>query len=86
MTRTATQRQASNVVSAAGRPSLFCVGDEREPGLQQRVWPIGTALLKTLGNLNLGVRDALAAERARLSDRGYPEDLPLPALWWTPAG
>jgi hypothetical protein len=28
------------------------------------------------------VQTALAQERARLSEYGYPEDLPLPALWW----
>jgi hypothetical protein len=28
------------------------------------------------------VRDALAGERAKLNGDGYPEDLPLPALWW----
>jgi hypothetical protein len=36
-----------------------------------------------LGEINSGVRTALADERARLSAHGYPEDLPLPALWWT---
>jgi hypothetical protein len=44
-------------------------------------FPIGAALLETLGDLNADVRDALAVERAKLSDHGYPEDLPLPALW-----
>jgi hypothetical protein len=37
-----------------------------------------------LGDLNSDVGDALASERARLNSCGYPEDLPLPALWWTP--
>jgi hypothetical protein len=45
---------------------------------------VGSVLLERLGDLNSDVRDALARERARLGDRGYPEDLPLPALWWTP--
>ena len=36
-------------------------------------------------NINGDVQEALADERARLSDHGYPEDLPLPALWWSPA-
>jgi hypothetical protein len=45
-------------------------------------FPIGAALLETLGDLNDDVRDALAVERAKLTNRGYPEDLPLPALWW----
>ena len=35
-----------------------------------------------LGEINSGVQTALAEERARLSEYGYPEDLPLPALWW----
>jgi len=35
-----------------------------------------------LGDLNSDVRDELRSERARLSHHGYPEDLPLPALWW----
>lgn len=47
--------------------------------------PLGPALLEVLGELNADVRDALAGERARLNHRGYPEDLPLPALWWGPA-
>jgi len=45
-------------------------------------FPIGPALLETLGDLNADVREALAGERAKLNDHGYPEDLPLPALWW----
>ena len=45
--------------------------------------PVGPALLEWLGEINSGVRTALADERARLSEHGYPEDLPLPALWWT---
>jgi hypothetical protein len=42
-------------------------------------------LLETLGDINGDVQDALADERARLSERGYSEDLPQPALWWVPA-
>jgi hypothetical protein len=45
-------------------------------------FPIGAALLETLGDLNADVRDALEGERAKLNHHGYPEDLPLPALWW----
>jgi hypothetical protein len=37
-----------------------------------------------LGDINGQVHEALADERARLSEQGYPEDLPLPALWWSP--
>ena len=46
---------------------------------------IGPALLETLGDLNSGVREALADERARLRNNGYADDLPQPALWWTPS-
>jgi hypothetical protein len=45
-------------------------------------WPVGPALLERLGEINSDVNMALADERARLSEHGYPEDLPLPALWW----
>ena len=45
-------------------------------------FPIGPALLATLADLNTDVRDALEGERAKLNHHGYPEDLPLPALWW----
>ena len=38
-----------------------------------------------LGDSNGDVQEALADERARLSEYGYPEDLPLPALWWSTA-
>ena len=48
-------------------------------------WPIGAALLETLADINGDVQEALADERARLSEHGYPDDLPLPALWWNPA-
>ena len=70
------------MVTAAARPHIFWIGEDRE-----RVcgWPIGTALLQTLGAINEDVHEALADERARLSENGYPEDLPLPALWWSPA-
>jgi hypothetical protein len=37
-----------------------------------------------LGDLNPDVGKALTDERGRLRDHGYPNDLPLPALWWTP--
>jgi hypothetical protein len=46
-------------------------------------WPVGPALLERLGEINSDVLSALADERARLNEHGYPEDLPLPALWWT---
>jgi hypothetical protein len=49
-----------------------------------RRWPVGHALLEMLGDLNPDVRDTLADERARLSSWGYPEELSVPALWWTP--
>lgn len=68
------------VVTAAARPHVFWVGDQE----RVRGWPVGRALLETLGEINSHVADALANERARLSDNGYPEDLPLPPLWWTP--
>jgi hypothetical protein len=72
------------VVTAAARPHVFWVGED--PATQERVrgWPVGPALLQTLGDLNSDVGEALADERARLSRHGYREDLPLPALWWTP--
>jgi hypothetical protein len=71
------------MVTAAARPHVYWVGDD--PATQERVrgWPVGPALLETLGEANADVGQALAAERARLSYHGYPEDLPLPALWWT---
>lgn len=73
------------MVTAAARPHVFWVGDDT--GTQERVrgWPVGPALLEMLGDLNADVRQALTAERARLSYHGYPEDLPLPALWWAAA-
>ncbi len=71
------------MVTAAARPHVFWVGEN--PATQERVrgWPVGPALLATLGDLNSDVGEALADERARLSRRGYSADLPLPALWWT---
>lgn len=70
------------MVTAAARPHVFWVGEEQE---RVRGWPIGPALLEMLGDMNADVQDALSDERARLSDHGYAEDLPLPALWWNPA-
>jgi hypothetical protein len=70
------------MVTAAARPHVFWVGEDQE---RVRGWPIGAALLTTLSDINSDVREALADERARLSEHGYPEDLPLPALWWNPA-
>lgn len=70
------------MITAAARPHVFWVGEEQE---RIRSWPIGPALLALLADSNDDVQDALAAERARLSVHGYPEDLPLPALWWSPA-
>jgi hypothetical protein len=70
------------MVTAAARPHVFWVGEDRK---RVRGWPIGAALLATLGDINGHVQDALADERARLSEHGYPDDLPLPALWWSPA-
>ena len=70
------------MVTAAARPHVFWVGEDQE---RVRSWPIGAALLATLGDINGDVQEALADERTRLSEHGYPEDLPLPALWWKPA-
>jgi hypothetical protein len=72
------------MVTAAARPHIYWVGED--PATQERVrsWPVGPALLETLGDLNADVRAALTGERARLSGHGYPDDLPLPALWWSP--
>jgi hypothetical protein len=67
---------------AALRPHLFPVGEDRP---LVRGWPIGPELLEALGEINRDVQEALAKERARLSEHGYPDDLPLPALWWVPA-
>ena len=70
------------MVTAAARPHVFWVGEDQT---RVRSWPIGAALLTTLGEINGDVREALADERARLNEHGYPEDLPLPALWWSSA-
>jgi hypothetical protein len=72
------------MVTAAARPHVFWVGDD--PDIQEwvRGWPVGPALLEILGEANPTVGDALAVERARLTYHGYPDDLPLPALWWAP--
>lgn len=72
------------MVTAAARPPVFWAGDDAETPEWVRGWPVGPALLETLGEANSDVRAALTAERARLSYHGYPKDLPLPALWWTP--
>ena len=72
------------MVTAAARPHVFWVGDDPETQELVRGWPVGRALLETLGEANRDVGHALAAERARLTHHGYPEDLPLPALWWAP--
>jgi hypothetical protein len=72
------------MVTAAARPHVFWVGDDPETQEWVRGWPVGPALLETLGEANPAVGNALATERARLAYRGYPDDLPLPALWWAP--
>jgi antitoxin (DNA-binding transcriptional repressor) of toxin-antitoxin stability system len=68
-------------VTKANRPVLRLAAHSAT-GTLAPVFPTGQALLETLGDLNSDVRAALTGERARLSRRGYPEDLPLPALWW----
>ena len=70
------------MLTAAARPHVFWIGEDQTC---VRGWPIGPALLEALGDVNRDVQQALAAERARLSEHGYPEDLPLPALWWVPS-
>jgi hypothetical protein len=70
------------MVTAAARPHVYWVGEDPESREFVRGWPVGRALLVTLGDLNSDVREALTSERARLRRHGYPEDLPLPALWW----
>lgn len=71
------------MVTAAARPHIFW--READDAGRERVsaWPVGAALLDRLGAINSDVQTALADERARLSEHGYPKDLPLPALWWT---
>jgi hypothetical protein len=72
------------MVTAAARPHVFWVGEDPAKQEWVRGWPVGPALLQTLGEANAEVGNALAAERARLNYHGYPEDIPLPALWWAP--
>jgi len=69
------------MVTAAARPHVFWVREDQE---LVRGWPVGAALLTMLCDINDEVHEALADERARLSEQGYAEDLPLPALWWSP--
>jgi hypothetical protein len=71
------------VVTAAARPHIYSVEADTATGARFSPWPVGPALLERLGEINSDVHTALADERARLSEHGYPEDLPLPALWWT---
>ena len=73
-----------HVVTAAPRPHLFGVGDDLATQEPVHGWPVGPALLEMLGDLNPDVREALGAERAWLTHHGYPEDFPLPGLWWAP--
>jgi hypothetical protein len=68
-------------LTTATRPVLR-LAVQSATGELARVFPTGPALLEALGDLNPDVRDALDFERASLDHRGYPEDLPLPALWW----
>ena len=71
-------------VTAAARPHVFWVR-AKDTRQSVRGWPVGPALLQMLGSANSEVHEALAVERARLDRNGYPEDLPVPALWWAPA-
>ena len=71
-----------SAVTTAPRPRALRLGADRDA---VRGWPIGPALLEALGDINEDVQQALADERARLSEHGYSEDLPLPALWWVPS-
>jgi hypothetical protein len=70
------------MLTAAARPHVFWIGEDQT---RVRGWPIGPALLEALGDVNPDVQEALADERARLSEHGYSDDLPLPALWWVPS-
>jgi hypothetical protein len=70
------------VVTATARPHVFWVDADSATRERVSAWPVGPALLERLGAINSGVQAALAEERARLREYGYPEDLPLPALWW----
>jgi hypothetical protein len=84
MTTAATPSDLGHMVTAASRPHVFWIGEDPANQELVRGWPVGPALLETLGDLNPDVSEALARERAWLSDNGYPGDLPLPALWWHP--
>lgn len=68
-----------SAVTTTARPHVFWLGEDKAA---VRGWPIGRALLEALGDINQDVQQALADERARLSEHGYSDDLPLPALWW----
>jgi hypothetical protein len=70
------------VVTAATRPHVFRVVADTATRTRVSAWPVGPALLERLGEINSDVQSALAGERARLTEHGYPEELPLPALWW----
>ncbi len=72
----------ATAVTTVARPRALWLGDDRK---SVRGWPIGSALLDALGDINEDVQQALADERARLRERGYSENLPLPALWWVPS-
>jgi hypothetical protein len=72
----------ASAATKAARPRALWLGDDRR---DVRGWPIGPALLEALGDVNEDVQQALADERARLIERGYSDDLPLPALWWVPS-
>ena len=71
------------MVTAAARPHIHWLGEDSRTTVRR--WPVGPALLETLATVNTDVSEALADERTRLGEDGYPDDLPLPALWWTPA-
>lgn len=78
----ATPTYETPMVTAAARPHIFWIGEDRK---RVHGWPVGGALLEALGDINEDVQEALAEERTRLDEHGYPEDLPLPALWWSRA-
>ena len=80
--RRAASTYEGRMVTAAARPHVFWIGEDKE---RVRGWPTGSALVEALADMNADVQHALADERARLSAHGYPADLPLPALWWSPA-
>ena len=83
MCRRAPPTYVWNVVTAEARPHVFRVVADTAARKRVNAWPVGPALLERLGEINSDVQSALADERARLSEYGYPDDLPLPALWWT---